>query len=69
MERFVSKLKAASVVCVDGNVPVETIQYICDKCCEYRVPGIEISVTVYEKYFGELIFIKSISSLFVCSLV
>ena len=39
VERFESRLASAPIVCMDGNIPVETLQYICDVCNRNNVPG------------------------------
>ena len=39
VERFESRLASAPIVCMDGNIPVETLQYICDVCHRNNVPG------------------------------
>jgi pseudouridine-5'-phosphate glycosidase/pseudouridine kinase len=38
VERFESRLASAPIVCMDGNIPVETLQYICDVCHRNNVP-------------------------------
>ena len=38
-------------VCLDGNIPIETINFICNLCSEARVPGtLSLTKTTLEQY-------------------
>ncbi|XP_067665565.1 uncharacterized protein [Haliotis asinina] len=38
VSRYSESLSQAPLVCVDGNIPAETIEYICDICSQNKVP-------------------------------
>ncbi|XP_071106358.1 uncharacterized protein [Haliotis cracherodii] len=38
VSQFSESLTQAPLVCVDGNIPAETIEYICDICSQNKVP-------------------------------
>lgn len=39
VSQYEEQLSAASLVCVDGNIPVSTINYICSIGKKHSVPG------------------------------
>ncbi|KAI0207404.1 Pseudouridine-metabolizing bifunctional protein C1861.05 [Lamellibrachia satsuma] len=39
VKRFEADLTRAPLVCIDGNIPVDTMAYICDVCSRNGVPG------------------------------
>ncbi|XP_071949900.1 uncharacterized protein [Antedon mediterranea] len=38
VSNFKEAIVEAPLVCVDGNIPTETIQYVCDICSEHHIP-------------------------------
>ncbi|XP_038052596.1 pseudouridine-metabolizing bifunctional protein C1861.05-like [Patiria miniata] len=36
--QFESQLQSAPLVCIDGNIPTETIEYICKYCSQHNIP-------------------------------
>ena len=46
VKRFADQICHSPFVCVDGNIPVETIEFVCNLCCEGKVPGTVMLITV-----------------------
>ena len=40
VEQYFMKLERSPFVCMDGNIPLETIKYVCNLCRDAGVPGI-----------------------------
>lgn len=39
IEKHAGEIKSASIVLVDGNLPIETMRVTMKICSEYKVPG------------------------------
>ena len=48
ISQYEDNLKAASLVCIDGNLSVEAIEYICLMCNQNEIPGKDIQRYVYK---------------------
>ena len=40
VKQFTKQLSEAPLVCVDGNVPNDTIEFVCNFCSDAGIPGV-----------------------------
>ncbi len=57
-------LSSAPLVCMDGNIPVDTVEYVCNYCALHNVPGKYSSVHFYSPTIHLLNLITSIYFLY-----
>jgi hypothetical protein len=54
VENFLDEIRQSSLVVIDGNIPVETIDYVLRVCKTSRIPGRERHYLILIGYAFEL---------------
>ena len=55
VEKFLDEIEQCSLVLVDGNIPVETVDYVLQVCKTSRIPGRERQCLINIRHFFETV--------------
>jgi hypothetical protein len=53
VEKFLDEIRQCSLVLMDGNIPVETMDYVLQVCKTWRIPGRELHCLINIRHFFE----------------